>query len=192
MIGIHLNYIPGAYERDPGSRPLTAAERSFLAARDAWVESEGAYWHLHATRPQTLAYALNDSPVGLAAWIVEKYRSWSDCNGDVERRFTKDEMLANISLYWFTETIGSSVRYYHEGRHTARSYKDLDPMTVPAGVAVFPREEPMPPREYAARFYNVVRWTEQPAGGHFAAMEEPRALAGEVRAFFRQVRRNGM
>ncbi len=122
VLGIHLNFIPGGFNPSVGTEPLTAAEKQYLEAREQWSQREGGYSHIQSTKPQTLAYGLNDSPAGLAAWIVEKYRSWSDCDGDVERRFTKDEMLTNISLYWFSQTIGSSVRFYYEGRSNPASF----------------------------------------------------------------------
>lgn len=186
VVGLHLNYIPGGYTPGLGMKALTPAEQAFLQARERWSQAEGGYAHVQSTKPQSLAYGLHDSPAGLAAWFLEKYRSWSDCEGEVERRFTKDEMLTNISLYWFTQTIASSLRYYYEGRTNPTSFSDLAPMTVPSAIAVFPKELPMPPKEYAARFYNVTRWTELPRGGHFAALEEPQALAADMRAFFRQ------
>ncbi|MEO8780028.1 MAG: epoxide hydrolase family protein [Rhodanobacter sp.] len=188
VAGVHLNFIPGNYEPDPGAQPLTAAELAFLERRTGWWGEEGGYSHLQSTRPQTLAYGLNDSPVGLAAWMLEKYRAWSDCDGDVEVSFTKDELLTQISLYWFTQTIGSSIRYYREGRTNPVSFHGLKPMAVPTAVAIFPRELPMPPREYAARFYDIKRWTEFERGGHFAAHEVPDLLAADMRAFFRTLR----
>ena len=188
VLGIHLNYIPGAYAPSLGSTPLSPTEKEFLEARDRWSQLEGGYSHIQSTKPQSLAYALNDSPAGLAAWIVEKYRAWSDCEGNVETRFTKDEMLTNISLYWFTQTIASSMRYYYEGRASPTSFANLKSMKVPCAVAVFPKELPMPPREYVQRFYSVSRWTNFARGGHFAAMEEPDALVSDIRAFFRPFR----
>ena len=187
VVGIHLNYIPGSYSPDlgPGSRPLSPAEKSFVADRDRWLEEEGAYGHLQRTRPRTPAYALNDSPVGLLAWIVEKLRSWSDCGGDVESRFSKDEILAHVTLYWLTQTIGSSMRLYRGGRAVPLQFGPGQRVLVPCGVARFPKEEPMPPRDWVERVYDVARWTEMPRGGHFAAMEEPALLAGDVRDFFR-------
>jgi pimeloyl-ACP methyl ester carboxylesterase len=190
VAGVHLNFIPGNFAPDPGAHPLTVAETSFLEKRARWLEEEGGYSHLQSTRPQTLAYGLNDSPVGLAAWMLEKYRAWSDCGGNVEVSFTKDELLTQISLYWFTQTIGSSIRYYREGRTNPLSFHGLKPMAVPTAVAVFPRELPMPPREYAARFYDIRRWTEFDRGGHFAAHEAPDLLAADMRAFFRPLRAN--
>lgn len=188
VAGVHLNFIPGNFAPDAATKPLTAAESAFLDKRARWLDEEGGYSHLQSTRPQTLAYGLNDSPVGLAAWMLEKYRAWSDCSGNVETSFTKDELLTQISLYWFTQTIGSSVRYYREGRTNPLSFHGLKPMTVPTAVAVFPHELPMPPREYAARFYDIKRWTEFDRGGHFAAHEAPDLLASDIRTFFRALR----
>ena len=188
VAGVHLNFIPGNYAPDAGTQPLTDAESAFLERRARWLEVEGGYSHLQSTKPQTLAYGLNDSPVGLAAWLLEKYRAWSDCGGELETSFSKDELLTQISLYWFTQTIGSSVRYYREGRTHPVTFHGLEPMTVPTAVAVFPKELPMPPREYAARFYDIRRWTEFDRGGHFAAHEAPDLLAADIQAFFRTLR----
>ncbi len=163
---------------------LTDDERTYLAGVDRWRAAEGAYALMQRTKPQTLAYSLNDSPVGLAAWIVEKLRAWSDCDGDVERRFTKDELLTNITIYWLTETIGSSFRLYHDAmqipidQHARR-------IEVPCGIAVFPHDIAIPPRSWAERTSNIVHWTEMPSGGHFGPFEEPELYAEDLRAFFR-------
>lgn len=141
---------------------------------------------LQATKPQTLVYGLNDSPAGLAAWIVEKFRSWSDCDGDVEKRFSKDELLTNIMIYWVTETINSSFLPYYEGQHN-RMGNDAW-IEVPTGVAIFSTDLVTAPREFAERFFNVQRWTTMPRGGHFAALEEPALLTEDLRAFFRDLR----
>ena len=189
LIGIHLTSVnrPAPY-LGPGSRELTEAEQAHIVQREKWQQDEGGYNHIQSTKPQTLSYGLNDSPVGLAAWIVEKYRTWSDCGADVERRFSKEELLTNITIYWVTQTIGSSVRmYYDNQRGTWVMGKDQRAPT-PAAVAVFPGEISRPPREWAERSYNVCRWTEMPRGGHFAALEEPELLAADVRAFFRSYR----
>jgi pimeloyl-ACP methyl ester carboxylesterase len=185
VAAIHLNYVPGSYapHRGAGARPLSPAEEQFLADRDRWREEEGAYGALQATRPLTPAYALNDSPVGLLAWIVEKLRDWSDCGGDLESRFSKDEILAHVTLYWLTGTIGSSMQLYREGRAVPLVFGPGERVAVPCAVARFPKEAPMPPREWVERAYDVVRWTEMPRGGHFAAMEEPELLAGDVAEF---------
>jgi pimeloyl-ACP methyl ester carboxylesterase len=190
VAGIHLNYIPGSYAPSLGadSRPLSVAERAFLSDRDRWREEEGAYGHLQATRPQTLGYALADSPVGLLAWIVEKLRAWSDCGGDLFARFPPDEVLAHATLYWVTGSMPSAMRLYAEGREVPLRFGPGERVPVPCGVARFAKEEPMPPREWAERAFEIVRWTEFPRGGHFAAMEEPELLAEDVRAFFRPLR----
>ena len=148
----------------------------------------GAYAHLRGARPSTSAYALNDSPAGLAAWIVEKFRDWSDCDGDVYRIFTRDELLANITLYWMTETIASSFRVYHEGRKAPLWFSADDFVSVPCGVAHFSKEIVFPPREWVERGYNVRRWTEMPKGGHFAATEQSDLLAEDLPSFFRPLR----
>ena len=109
VMGIHVTALESPY-LDSEARELSQAEQAFLKETEAWEKAEGGYSHLQRTKPQTLSYGLNDSPVGLAAWIVEKFRSWSDCDGDMERRFTKDELLANVTLYWVTQTINSSMR----------------------------------------------------------------------------------
>jgi pimeloyl-ACP methyl ester carboxylesterase len=183
VAAIHLNYVPGSYSPylGPRSRRLSEAEKAFVAERARWYAEEGAYGDLQATRPLTPAYALNDSPAGLLAWIVEKFRSWSDCGGDLETRFSKDELLANVSLYWLTGSIGSSMRLYREARAVPLAFAEGSRVPVPCAVARFPKEAPMPPREWVERAYDVVRWTEMPRGGHFAAMEEPALLAADVR-----------
>lgn len=190
LTGIHLNYIPGSYRPHlgPGARETSAAERQFLEGRDRWLEDDGAYGHVQGTRPQTLAYALNDSPAGLAAWILEKLQEWSDCGGDALRRFSRDEILTHVTIYWATGTIGSSMRLYLESKRTPLHFRDGDRIAVPAGVARFAKEAPMPPREWVERVYDVRRWTEFPRGGHFAAMEEPELLAADIREFFRPLR----
>jgi pimeloyl-ACP methyl ester carboxylesterase len=143
---------------------------------------------LHSTKPQTLAYGLNDSPVGLAAWILEKFRAWSDCDGEVERRFSKDELLTNIMIYWVTETINSSMRLYYETIRMPPPLKVGQHIEVPAGVALFPKDILLPPREWVERSFRLQRWTQMPRGGHFAALEEPELLAEDIRAFFRPLR----
>ncbi len=190
IVGLHLNYIPGSY-RPPlgdGQAAVTAEEQSFLAEAAAWAATEGAYAHLQGTKPQTLAFSLADSPIALAAWIVEKLRAWSDCDGDVERAFTLDAILTNISLYWFNGTVGSSLRLYKENRLHPLHFKAGELVAPPLGVALFPCELPMPPRSWVERCYNVVRWTPMPEGGHFAAMEQPDRLARDIREFFRPLR----
>jgi pimeloyl-ACP methyl ester carboxylesterase len=190
IVGIHLNYIPGSYRPYlPPDQSPTETEQSFMASAARWFDENGAYAHVQGTRPQTLAYALNDSPAGLAAWIVEKFREWSDCEQDVYRCFTRDKLLANITLYWMTQTISSSFGLYHESRKTPLRFGADDFVRVPCGIARFPKEIPLPPREWVERGYNVQSWTEMPNGGHFAAAEQPYLLAADIRAFFRTLRR---
>jgi pimeloyl-ACP methyl ester carboxylesterase len=166
----------------------TDEEKTYLAELRQWEREETGYQWIQGTKPQTLAYGLTDSPVGLAAWIVEKFRTWSDCGGDVERRFTKDVLLTNIMLYWITGAINSSFWPYFARRHGAWPLPDNQRIEVPTAYASFPREILHPPRAWAERAYNIQRWTKMPAGGHFAALEEPAALAADIRAFFRDYR----
>lgn len=190
IIGAHINYIPGSYRPPlgPGLPPVTAQEQAYLDTAAAWAGAEGAYAAEQGTKPQTLAYAMTDSPMGLAAWIVEKFRAWSDCGGDVERVFPMDELLTNISLYWFGRTLDASFRIYKENRLQPLTFVASERVVPPLGVAAFPRELPTPPRSWVERVFNVQRWTAMPGGGHFAAMEQPVRLAQEIRAFFRPLR----
>ncbi|MFJ3175865.1 epoxide hydrolase family protein [Streptomyces roseus] len=166
---------------------LTPEERAWTEAAAAWGATEGAYAAMQRTKPQTAAFGLTDSPAGLAAWIVEKLRSWSDCGGDVERSFTKDEILTNVTLYWLTGTIGSAMRMYRANaavppaQHARR-------VEVPSGFSIFRGDVVRPPRAWLERTANVVYATEPPRGGHFAPFEEPELYARELRAFFRPYR----
>lgn len=188
LVGIHLNLL--AVRRDPAAlEDPTPEERRFLGELQHWLKEETGYQWIQGTRPQTLAFGLTDSPAGLAAWIVEKFRAWSDCGGDVESVFTKDELLANIGLYWFTGAIGSSFWPYYARMHGPWPVPEGRTVDVPTGYCEFPREILRPPRSLAARTYSDIRrWSTMPRGGHFAAMEQPDALAEEVRAFFRPLR----
>ncbi len=164
IIGIHLNYIPASYRPYLGNgQKLTAAEDNYLNALANWYEESGAYAHIQRTRPQTPAYALNDSPAGLAAWILETFREWSDCNGDLYRRFSRDELLTNVTLYWMTQTIHSSFRIYYENKKAPLRFGPGDFVQIPCAIANFPREISAPPREWVERGYNVQHWTKMPA-----------------------------
>ena len=186
---IHINMVFGGRPYlGPGSRPLSEAEQQYVKELAQWEDDEGAYGHIQGTKPQTLAYGLNDSPVGLAAWIVEKWRSWTDCEGEIESVYTKDRILTNVTLYWVTGTINSSTRIYYETRKDNWRMAQNERIEVPTAVAVFPEELDRPVREWAERSHNVQRWTEFPSGGHFAAMEKPQELARDIREFFRQFR----
>lgn len=188
LLGLHLNFLP--LPRDPAAigdgDPALAGYREQLRH---WLTEDAAYASIQGTRPQTLAYGLTDSPAGLAAWIAEKMRAWSDCHGDVEQIFSKDQLLANISLYWFTGAIGSSFWPYYARAHGAWPVPSGKTIDVPLGYCEFPAEILKPPRAIAGRTYsNIHRWSVMPNGGHFAAMEQPQALAREVREFFRPLR----
>ncbi|MEJ7677987.1 MAG: hypothetical protein WKG06_09020 [Segetibacter sp.] len=132
-----------------------------------------------------MAHGLNDSPVGLCAWILEKFNSWSDNNGNVENVFTKDELLANVMLYWVTQTIHSSIRIYNENSKHPLAFGENDFIKVPVGFAKFPKELPTPPRSYIEKAFNIQHWAEMPAGGHFAAMEQPELLSKDIIDFFK-------
>jgi pimeloyl-ACP methyl ester carboxylesterase len=187
VVGIHLNLLAVRRDLAPPASP-SPEEAAFFEELRHWQREETGYQWIQGTKPQTLAYGLTDSPVGLAAWIVEKFRTWSDCGGDVERRFSKDVLLTNVMLYWVTGAINSSFWPYYDRFHRDWPIPDGQRIPVPAGYAEFPREILHPPRSLAERMYDIRRWTRMPAGGHFAALEEPAALAAEIRAFFRPLR----
>ncbi|HEY8432056.1 MAG TPA: epoxide hydrolase [Sandaracinaceae bacterium] len=188
--GIHLNMVvafppPGASDPMEG---LDDYEKESLAGFAQFQKEETGYQQIQGTKPQTLGYALNDSPAGLAAWIVEKFRTWSDCDGDVEKRFTKDELLTNVMIYWVTQSITSSTRLYYETMHSGRFGPASERVETPTGCAIFPKELYRAPRKWAEAAYDVRQWTRMPRGGHFAALEEPELLVEDVRSFFRLVR----
>ncbi|MGD9765004.1 MAG: epoxide hydrolase family protein [Candidatus Binatia bacterium] len=187
--GIHMNMVL-ATPPDPASPTagLTEAEIAAVMEMQRWYNEENAYMRQQSTRPQTLGYGLNDSPAGLAAWIIDKFHAWSDCGGDVESRFTRDELLTNVTIYWVTQSITSSFRIYYESYHTGLLPAPELRVRVPTGCAIFPKEIVRPPRSWVAHHYNLQRWSVFDKGGHFAAMEEPRALIDDVRAFFRPLR----
>lgn len=188
VIGLHVNNIEGYYAPYLAEGTgLTEEEIQYEKDADEWNEREGGYLHQQRTRPLTLAYGLNDSPIGLCAWIIEKFFAWSDCGGNIENVFTKDELLAHVTLYWVTETLHSSIRLYNETRQTPLHLTKSDHVRVPVGVARFRLEDPFPPRKYVERGFNVKRWTNIPSGGHFAALEKPELLAGDIREFFRSL-----
>lgn len=185
IIGLHLNYIPGSYQPYLADGEQLAEEvLAFKQYAAGWSAREGAYAYLHATKPLTAAYGLNDSPAGLCAWILEKFNSWSDHRGNIENSFTKDELLANISMYWITQTIHSSMRIYNENSKHPLVFKKDDYISVPVGFAEFPMELPTPPRSYIEKGFNIRHWTKMPAGGHFAAAEQPALLAKDLINFY--------
>jgi len=167
----------------PTSPPPTGAEEAYQARARQWKAEEGAYSHQHSTRPQTLAFALADSPVGLASWIVEKFHSWSDHGADLSQTFPLDLLLDNLMIYWATGTIGSSMRYYYDSRHFRPALQSGDFVRVPTAVCLWPKDLAAPPREWAERFYNVQQYTAHAHGGHFPAWEAPDAYAEDLRRF---------
>jgi pimeloyl-ACP methyl ester carboxylesterase len=189
VAGLHLNMCFGGAPAgtDPNAG-LTDKERERLKTRQVFQNEETGYQQIQGTKPQTLGIALNDSPVGLAAWIVEKFRTWCDCDGNPETVFTKDELLTNITLYWVTQTAASSARIYYESRHAPPSPAAGRRIEVPTACADFPKEIIWSPRRWLEGRYNITRWTEMPKGGHFAAFEQPMLLVEDLRAFFHDLR----
>ncbi len=187
MLGIHLSTPEMAPYTGPGSPPLTAEEQAYADHVARWDATERGYSAVQSTRPQTLGYGLQDSPAGLAAWILDKWRSWSDSGGDLDATFGRDRLLTMLTIWWVTESVTSSMRDYYDNRwHGAEPGPD-DRVRVPTAMAVFPNEyvpEGEVPRSWYERLYQVERWTVFPRGGHFAAAEVPDLLAGDIAEFF--------
>lgn len=187
LYGIHLTDI--GIIRDLMSAAdeakLSEEERRYKQAASAWVAQEGGYMSIQSTRPQTLAYGLSDSPAGLAGWLMEKFRAWSDCQGDLKQSFSEDEIITHIMVYWVTNTIGSTAHLYYENAH---SLPPLGYIEVPTALALFPADVLLPPKAWASRNLNVTRVTSMPRGGHFTAWEEPEAFANDIREFYRPFR----
>jgi len=194
VYGIHLTDIPFEHSMEE-PKDASSEEKKYIKQQKEWQMTEGAYSIQQGTKPQTLAYGLNDSPVGLAGWIIEKFKSWSDNDGRIETVFTKDELLTNLTIYWATQTINSAIRIYYESMKTITNAKynplvKLNPFDktgdrseVPAAFAIFPKDIAHPPKDLADRYFNVVQWNEFSDGGHFAAMEQPELLAEDIRKF---------
>jgi microsomal epoxide hydrolase len=187
--GLHLSATlgnpPEEAAADTAEEPAEQVNKDL--ERSEAQETETGYAAIQSTKPQSLGYALNDSPAGLAAWIAEKFRAWSDCGGDIETRFTKDELLTNIMIYWITGTITSSMRIYYEARASGWKLLPDDKIDVPCGFAL-PPAEPQLPRRWVEASFNVTHWTVMPRGGHFVALEEPDLLVEDIRTFFRNLR----
>lgn len=193
LIGIHvqgaspLDFFTGgaAAPEDYGPEDLAR-----VAKNQRFAQSELGYMALQTTKPQTIAHALNDSPIGLCSWILEKRRGWSDCGGEVERRFSKDELLTTMMLYWLTGSYGSSARFYYESAHHPwqPSHGRRPVVEAPAGVVLFANDIIGMPRRWAERYFDLRRWTTVPHGGHFGAVEEPEIMVRELREFFRPLR----
>jgi pimeloyl-ACP methyl ester carboxylesterase len=194
MIGIHVNLLAALSFFGGGEGPKPEdygpEEAGWLERNRNFISNEAGYMQLQCTKPQTVAFALNDSPAGLCSWILEKRRTWSDCGGEVERRFSIDELCTTMTLYWVTQSYGTSARYYYEAAHNLwrPSHHRQPVVEAPTGVAVFLKEVMLMPRRWTERYYNLKRWTVMPSGGHFAPMEEPERLVDDIRAFFRGLR----
>ena len=187
VIGVHLTDL-GWHASNVDESTVTKPEQAYLKQSKKKFLADGAYAMVQGTKPRSLAAGLNDSPVGLASWILDRFHSWSDNNGDLERSFSKDELLTNIMLYWVTQTIGSSIfNYYADGQ--SPSLTTADYVHRPVGMALFPKDAGgVPPRSFAERTLNVQRWTEMSRGSHFAALEEPNLYSNDVVEFFRTLR----
>ncbi|HEY7047052.1 MAG TPA: epoxide hydrolase [Jatrophihabitantaceae bacterium] len=187
VIGLYLTTFELDPYRGPDAAPLSAAERAYLTIRDGWDARERGYSAIQSTKPQTAGYGLTDSPAGLAAWILEKWRSWSDSGGDLDAHLSRDFLLTLLTIYWTTGSITTSMRDYYDNRWSKVEFGLDDRVSTPTGYGVFTRhfvDEGEPPREWAARLYNIQRWTPMPRGGHFAAAEEPELVAQDIAAFF--------
>jgi pimeloyl-ACP methyl ester carboxylesterase len=186
---IHVNMALGLPPEEP--IPLSEEEQMDLAAMKQFTKEESGYANEQGTKPQTLGVALNDSPAGLLAWIVEKFRTWSDCDGHPENCYTRDQLITNVMLYWVTQTSASAARLYWESRHSSPASKALPFVVAPTGVARYPKEVLRWPRSWVEGQYNVAHWAEMEHGGHFPAMEQPEEFVADLRTFFRGVRRPG-
>jgi pimeloyl-ACP methyl ester carboxylesterase len=185
--GIHLNLVFTRPPKDDPMAGVSATEQQQLTERQAYMANEIGYQHIQGTKPQTLGYALNDSPIGLAAWITEKFHKWTQHRGNLEDAISKDEMLTDISIYWFTQSITSSVRMYYESRrYDGKPFPER--IDVPTAVANFPGELYLPPRAWVEKQFNVVHWSQPSRGGHFAAIEAPELLVADIRDAFRPLR----
>ena len=190
MLGIHLSNLDVAPYLGRESRPLSQSEQAYLAQFERWREDDRGYGAIQSTRPQTVGYGLNDSPAGLAAWLIEKWRAWSDSGGNLDATFSRDFLLTVVTLYWVSQTITSSMRDYADNRWLA-ALGPGDRITVPTAIAVFANQlvdDGCPPREWAERLYNVRRWSPMRKGGHFAPAEQPELLARDIAAFFGDLR----
>jgi len=190
MLGIHLSNLDVAPYLGRESRPLSQSEQAYLAQFERWREDDRGYGAIQSTRPQTVGYGLNDSPAGLAAWLIEKWRAWSDSGGNLDATFSRDFLLTVVTLYWVSQTITSSMRDYADNRWLG-ALGPGDRITVPTAIAVFANQlvsDGCPPREWAERLYNVRRWSPLRKGGHFAPAEQPELLARDIAAFFGDLR----
>jgi pimeloyl-ACP methyl ester carboxylesterase len=183
---IHLNFLFAPPNAPDHLENMTAREQEQFATFQHYAKEESGYAQIQSTKPQTLGYALTDSPVGQLAWIAEKFRTWTDCGGRIENAVSRDALLSNVTLYWLTGTGASSGRLYRETRVGGMQLQDY--LETPVGHACFPREVMASPRRWIEKLFNVVHWTDMPRGGHFAALEQPELLVEDIRAFYRRWR----
>jgi epoxide hydrolase len=189
VVGLHVTMLASMPSRDPDEMSLlTDTEKRHLEAAANFARTGSGYYMIQSTRPQTLAYGLTDSPAGLLAWIAEKFKEWTDSASVPEDAVDRDQLLTDVTVYWVTGTANSSARLYYAFGQSGGSWGNVEASTVPTGVAVFPREIAPPIRRFAERSNNIVHWSEFDRGGHFAAMEQPELLTGDVREFFRRFR----
>ncbi|WP_422359577.1 epoxide hydrolase family protein [Reichenbachiella sp.] len=185
ILGLHLNYVSDSFQ-PYNQEELTPEVIKYNQGLEEWAAREAGYAYIQSTKPITLAYGLNDSPIGLCAWIVEKMNSWSDHEGHLENILTKDEILANVTLYWVTQSIHSSVRIYNENSKNPMKFGANDFVKPPVAYANFPKEISRPPKAYMSQGYHLTQWTDMPKGGHFAALEQPELLAQDIMEFYRK------
>jgi pimeloyl-ACP methyl ester carboxylesterase len=190
IIGAHLHLLLPTKPPLPEAADFAPDELAFGAKTAAFMQDGSGYMHIQRTRPQTIAFAMHDSPVGLAAWLIEKRRAWGDCRGDLEAVFSKDDLITTAMLYWLTETYVSSARHYYDGKkeHWDHVHDRLPVVEAPTGVLQFKGDVILQPRKWAERYFNLQRWNVMEKGGHFAPMEAPEVLVEDVRAFFRPLR----
>jgi pimeloyl-ACP methyl ester carboxylesterase len=183
VTGIHVNFLVVPPPADTGPQDADALERL-----GHWRQAESAYLQIQGTKPDALTVAQSDSPAGLATWIVEKFRQWSDCDGDVERAFSRDTLLTNVMFYWAPNSAASAARIYYESARDPEGVIRRPRVEGPVAYAAFPHELVPPPRHWVEPHYAIARWTEMPRGGHFAALEQPELLLEDIRVFFRTLR----
>ena len=192
LIGAYLHFtMPlSVFSGEALPKDYAPDEAHWLERTQRFFAEGSGYMSIQATRPQTLTYALNDSPTGLCAWLLEKRRAWGDTGGNVESRFSKDDLCTTATIYWVTQSFGTSARYYYEARYNPwkPSHGRKPVVEAPTGVAAFPGEIATMPRRWAEDYFDLRRWTVMPSGGHFAPMEEPERLVEDMRAFFRPLR----
>jgi microsomal epoxide hydrolase len=189
VVALHLNLIGGRPPNpDDPLEGLGEDDRAYIAWKRNYDANESGYQAIQGTKPQSLAYGLTDSPAGLAAWIVEKFKTWSDCGDDIDAYYSKDQLLENIMLYWVTGTINSAMRMYYESIGPGRMAPSPERLETPTGHAQYPAEIRRTPRLWAEQAHNIVHWARMPRGGHFAAFEQPALFVDDLRAFFRAFR----